>query len=63
MGFLLSFIKIKDYPQHRQVCLTMPPCLSNNAFANIFAEGAYHRIDLEIDKTHDDYLKHKKMNF
>ena len=24
MGFLLSFIKIKDYPQHRQVCLTVP---------------------------------------
>ena len=24
MDFLLSFIKIKDYPQHRQVCLTMP---------------------------------------
>ena len=24
MGFVLSFIKIKDYPQHRQVCLTIP---------------------------------------
>ena len=24
MDFLLSFIKIKDYPQHRQVCLTVP---------------------------------------
>ena len=25
MGFLLSFIKIRDQPMRRQVCLTMPP--------------------------------------
>ena len=29
-------------------------------FANVFAEGVYKRIDLELDKTHDEYLKHKK---
>jgi hypothetical protein len=34
--------------------------LSYNAFANVFVEGAYHRIDPELDKTHDEYLKHKK---
>ena len=42
MGFVLSFIKIKDYPQHRQVCLTMPrkpinekrPCLACGANLN-----------------------------
>ena len=26
-------------------------------FANIFVEGAYQRIDLELGKTHDEYKK------
>ena len=26
-------------------------------FANVFAEGVYQRIDLELGKTHDDYEK------
>ena len=34
--------------------------MSNNDFANVFVEGAYHRIDPELDKTDDEYLKHKK---
>jgi hypothetical protein len=24
VGFVLSFIKIKNYPKHRQACLTTP---------------------------------------
>jgi hypothetical protein len=24
-------------------------------FANVFAEGVYQRIDLELGKTHDEY--------
>jgi hypothetical protein len=32
-------------------------------FANVLLKGSYQRIDLELDKTHDEYLKHKKMNF
>ena len=27
-------------------------------FANVFAEGVYKRIDLELGKTHDEYEKH-----
>jgi len=27
-------------------------------FANVFAEGVYKRIDLELGKTHDEYKKH-----
>ena len=26
-------------------------------FANVFAEGVYKRIDLELGKTHDEYEK------
>ena len=26
-------------------------------FANVFAEGVYNRIDLELGKTHDEYEK------
>ena len=26
-------------------------------FANVFAEGVYQRIDLELGKTHDEYEK------
>mgnify|MGYP000058782988 FL=1 len=28
------------------------------AFANVFAQGVYQRIDLELGKTHDEYEKH-----
>ena len=26
-------------------------------FANVFAEGVYQKIDLELGKTHDEYKK------
>jgi hypothetical protein len=49
MDYVLSFIKIRHQPMGGQVCLTMP--------ANVFAEGTYQRIDLELGKTHDEYEK------
>ena len=30
-------------------------------FANVFAEGVYKRIDLELGKTHDEDEKHLKI--
>ena len=27
-------------------------------FANVFAEGVYNRIDLELGKTHDEYANY-----
>ena len=35
MGFVMSFIKIRDQPMGRQVCLTMPFSRSGVAAANV----------------------------
>ena len=34
-----------------------PKADCGSLFANVFAEGVYKRIDLELGKTHDEYEK------
>jgi len=48
MGFLMSFIKIKDYPQHRQVCLTMPHSFRKGFATQLENAGQQHNISARL---------------
>jgi|TARA_B110000914_G_C15397620_1_gene415591 hypothetical protein len=54
MGFVLSFIKIKDYPQHRQVCLTVPLSSHKKILAGVVVFSAQQAMPLS-NRNYGEY--------
>ena len=67
LDILESNTRVREYTPPIIIHTIVEPSESGpkeiGVFANVFAEGIYKRIDLELGKTHDEYEKHvNKLN-
>ena len=61
LGILESNSHVREYTPPIIIHTIVEPSENGpkeiQVFANVFAEGVYQKIDLELGKTHDEYEK------